>query len=103
SFFDDVCGFIDKAAAYTELHPGLINQIKQVNSIYHFTFPIRTMDGDYQVIEAWRVEHSHHKKPVKGGVRFSKAVNEDEMKALASLMTFKCALVDVPFGGAKGG
>lgn len=103
SFFETVLAFLDKAAKHTDHHPGLIDQIKYCNSIYEFKFPLKRPDGTIEIIHAYRVEHSHHKLPVKGGIRYSEMVNADEVKALAALMTFKCAIVDVPFGGAKGG
>lgn len=103
SFFDDVVRHVDRAATFTKHASGLIEQIKQCNSVYHFQFPLRQADGSVEVLSAWRVEHSHHKLPVKGGIRYSPGVNEDEVKALAALMTYKCAIVNVPFGGAKGG
>lgn len=101
-FFDNVSRYFDRAAAFT-VHPrGLLEQIKVCNSVYSFQFPIHTSRG-IEVISGWRVQHSHHKLPVKGGIRFSEDANEDEVKALAALMTYKCAVMDVPFGGAKGG
>ncbi len=102
SFFNDVCSFFDHAAQYTQHPSGLLDQIKACNSVYRFRFPIRKGDG-FEVIDAWRVEHSHHMSPTKGGIRYSEMVNEDEVMALAALMTYKCAIVNVPFGGAKGG
>lgn len=93
----------DKAAAYTKHPAGLLKQIKICNSVYHMTFPLKRDDGTIEAIQAWRAEHSQHKTPVKGGVRYSSAVDDDEVMALAALMTYKCAIVDVPFGGGKGG
>ncbi|HYO16741.1 MAG TPA: Glu/Leu/Phe/Val dehydrogenase [Thermoanaerobaculia bacterium] len=103
SFFEQVNRNFDRAAALTSHHPDLLALIKTCNSVYHFTFPLERDDGSIQVIHAWRAEHSHHKLPTKGGIRYSLGVNEDEVMALAALMTYKCAVVDVPFGGAKGG
>lgn len=102
-FFDQVNKAFDKAAKYSRFDNGLLNQIKICNSVYRFSFPLQKDDGDIEVLHGWRVEHSHHKLPTKGGIRYSMTVNEDETMALAALMTYKCAVVDVPFGGAKGG
>jgi glutamate dehydrogenase (NAD(P)+) len=103
NFFDEVNQYVDQAAAFTNYPPGLLDQIRGCNSVYRFDFPLRRDDGRIEVIRAWRVEHSHHKTPVKGGIRYAPVVHEEEVMALAALMTYKCAIVDVPFGGAKGG
>jgi glutamate dehydrogenase (NAD(P)+) len=102
SFYDSVQAFFDKAAAHTGLPKGLLDQIKVCNAVYRMKFPVK-IDGEVKVVEAYRVQHSHHRSPTKGGIRYSNHVNQEEVMALATLMTFKCAIVDVPFGGAKGG
>jgi glutamate dehydrogenase (NAD(P)+) len=103
SFFQSVEKSFDKAAKFTQWDLGILEQIKACNSVYQMRFPIKRDDGSIEVIEAYRVQHSQHKTPCKGGIRFSEEVNQDEVMALASLMTYKCAIVNVPFGGGKGG
>jgi len=102
SFYETVNAYFERAAALTDYPRGLLEQIKVCNAVYAVQFPVRTSRG-YEVFSGWRVQHSHHRLPVKGGIRYAPEVNEDEVKALAALMTYKCAIVDVPFGGAKGG
>ncbi len=102
SFYENVNRCFERAVKFSKHPPGLLEEIKQCNSVYAFEFPLRHADGTVEVIKAWRVEHSHHKLPVKGGIRYAMEVNEDEVKALAALMTYKCAIVDLPYGGAKG-
>ncbi|NIM01918.1 MAG: Glu/Leu/Phe/Val dehydrogenase [Acidobacteria bacterium] len=92
----------DAAARHIKLQDGLLEQIKACSNVYYMQFPVK-FGKKYQMIQAWRAEHSHHRKPLKGGIRYSRMVDQDEVMALAALMTYKCAIVDVPFGGSKGG
>lgn len=101
-FLQSVNHYFDKAARVLDYPKGLIDQIRVCNSVYYMQFPVR-IRGDIQVIQAWRAEHSHHKLPCKGGIRYAESVDQEEVQALAALMTYKCAVVDVPFGGGKGG
>lgn len=103
NFFDQVNRNFDKAAAHLKHPHGLLDQIKICNGVFHITFPLKRDDGSIEVIEAFRAEHSQHKLPVKGGIRYAASVSENEVMALAALMTYKCAIMDVPFGGGKGG
>ena len=101
--YSDFVAFFDAAAAYSRYDTRLLDQVKTCNNIHVMHFPVRNEQGQLEIIEAYRAEHSHHRLPTKGGIRYSTMVSQREVMGLAALMTFKCALVDVPFGGAKGG
>ncbi len=105
SFFETVEFNFGKASKFTSFDQGTLEQIRECNHVLKIRFPVRTGPNleNVEVIEAYRVQHSQHKSPCKGGIRYSEDVNQDEVMALASLMTYKCAIVNVPFGGAKGG
>jgi glutamate dehydrogenase (NAD(P)+) len=106
-FLQQVGLYFDKAANTTLHEPGLLEYIKEVDSLYEFLIPHETVNSDgkriVKTIRAYRAQHSHHRLPTKGGIRYAPDVNRNEVMALATLMTFKCACVDVPFGGGKGG
>jgi len=105
TFNEGVGHYFDEAAALTSWPKGLLASLKEVDSLLSFKFSIEDPADDsiIHTIKAYRAQHSHHRLPCKGGIRFSTLVNEDEVRALAALMTWKCAIVDVPFGGGKGG
>ncbi|MDB6176728.1 glutamate dehydrogenase [Paracoccus sp. Z330] len=102
SFRDSVDRMFTHAAGLMELPPGLEEKIRVCNSTYTVRFGVR-LRGEIQTFTGYRSVHSEHMEPVKGGIRYSLDVNQNEVEALAALMSYKCALVEVPFGGSKGG
>src|SRR5262245_39896617 len=94
----------DRAAGYLPpSKPGLIDFLKRPRRPVVVEFPVELADGSVRVFTGYRVLHSHVRGPGKGGIRYHPDVTLDEVRALASWMTWKCAVIDVPFGGAKGG
>ena len=102
SIYDDFSRYFEEAARFSDFDPHLLEQVKACNNVFQTSFPVANDDGEIEVIEAFRAQHSHHRSPTKGGIRYSTMVDADEVKGLAALMTFKCAIVDVPFGGGEG-
>tara|TARA_B100000497_G_C7652788_1_gene392814 strand:+ start:92 stop:1522 length:1431 start_codon:yes stop_codon:yes gene_type:complete len=102
SFRESVDLMFNRAVKLMDLPPGLEQKIRVCNATYTVRFGVR-LRGELQTFTGYRAVHSDHMEPVKGGIRYSDAVNQDEVEALAALMTYKCALVDAPYGGSKGG
>ena len=102
SFRESVDLMFDRAVRFMDLGPGLREKIKVCNSTYTVRFGVR-LRGKIETFVGYRSVHSEHMEPVKGGIRYATSVNQDEVEALAALMTYKCALVETPFGGSKGG
>lgn len=102
SFSKSVDRMADRAFAALDMDPGIASTIKACEAIIEVNFPV-PIKGRTEVFTGWRATHSTHRLPAKGGLRFAPFVNQDEVEALAALMTYKCAIVDVPFGGSKGG
>ena len=102
SFRDSVDLMFNRAVALMDLPPGLEEKIRVCNATYTVRFGVR-LRGRIHTFTGYRSVHSEHMEPVKGGIRYSMAVNQNEVEALAALMTYKCALVEAPFGGSKGG
>lgn len=102
SFRDSVDLMFRRAAKFLDLGPGLEEKIRVCNSTYTVRFGVR-LRGQIKTFTGYRSVHSEHMEPVKGGIRYAMSVNQDEVEALAALMTYKCALVETPFGGSKGG
>ena len=101
-FRDSVDLMFDRAVRLMDLSPGLEQKIRVCNSTYTVRFGVR-LRGKIETFTGYRSVHSEHMEPVKGGIRYAMSVNQDEVEALSALMTYKCALVEAPFGGAKGG
>ncbi|MBU2962546.1 Glu/Leu/Phe/Val dehydrogenase [Citreicella sp. C3M06] len=102
TFRQSVDLMFNRAAALMDLPPGLEQKIRVCNATYTVRFGVR-LRGQLQTFTGYRAVHSEHMEPVKGGIRYAASVDQDEVEALAALMTYKCALVETPFGGSKGG
>lgn len=101
SFRESVDLMVDRAISAINLDEGTANAIKSCNAVLQVKFPVK-IRGKIEVFTGWRAVHSSHRSPSKGGIRYAPYVDQDEVEALAALMTYKCAIVDVPFGGSKG-
>jgi len=102
NFRQSVDHMVDRAIEVMDLDRDVAAAIKPCTSVLQVTFPV-LINGRVQVFTGWRAVHSIHRQPSKGGIRYALTVDQDEVEALAALMTYKCAIVDVPFGGSKGG
>jgi glutamate dehydrogenase (NADP+) len=103
SIFDDAISVLDRAAAYADIDPEAIEKLKHPRAMLTVSIPVRMDDGSLRVFTGYRVQHDNTRGPTKGGIRYHPQADIDEVKALAFWMTCKCAVVGIPYGGAKGG
>src|SRR2546429_333032 len=94
---------LEIAAEHLGLDPGLHEVLKHPQRELTVNFPVKMDDGSTRIYTGYRVQHNNHRGPCKGGIRYSRTTDLDEVRALAMWMTWKCAIVNIPFGGAKGG
>ncbi len=99
TFSQSVNMMVDRALDKLNIDPGLAQQIKATNSVLKVQFSVKLTSGKHELFTGWRAVHSDHRLPVKGGIRYAPHTNQDEVEALAALMTYKCAIVNVPYGG----
>jgi glutamate dehydrogenase (NAD(P)+) len=102
-FLEQVELFFNRAASKTGISPDYLELIRTCDNVIRFSIPIKRDNGKIENILCYRAQHKHHKLPVKGGTRYADSMDIQEVMALASLMTFKLTIADIPFGGAKGG
>src|SRR5882672_12517432 len=103
NIFMDALTRLDTAYKYADIDPEAVERLKYPNAIIQMSLPLRKDDGSLAMYTAYRVHHNDTRGPTKGGIRFHPAVNLEEIKALSFWMTIKCAVIGIPFGGAKGG
>ncbi len=101
--FADAIRRLEHAAGFTDLDAAVIAKLSHPKAVLQVTIPVRMDDGSLRIFEGYRVRHDDTRGPAKGGIRFDPDVDLAEFKALALWMTCKCAVVGIPFGGAKGG
>ncbi len=101
--FSHAISRLDEAARYADLHPEVIERLKYPKAVMTVSIPVRMDDGSLRIFEGYRVRHSDLRGPGKGGLRYHPSVDLEEVKSLAFWMTCKCAVMDLPYGGAKGG
>ncbi len=94
---------LDRAAEMLDMDPGMHARLREPKTVIRVAIPVRMDDGRVEVFHGWRSQHNSYRGPCKGGIRYHKDVDEDDVVALSMWMTWKCALVNLPYGGAKGG
>ncbi len=103
TLFADAIGRLDEAGNIAGLEPEVVQLLRHPKAVLQVSIPVRMDDGSLRVFKGYRVRHNNHRGPTKGGIRYHPNVSLDEVKALAFWMTCKCAVVGIPYGGAKGG